>query len=344
MATSKEQPPTAKRLRDARRRGEVLHSADVSSTLVFAMVLLALWLGGPLLYSLLRELWQHATGRGLLTQPEQHFETLLLHTARVLLWGTVPILAVAALAGAAGSFAQVGGLAAWERVKPDASRLNPAQGLSRIFSTHNLVNLLKMSIKTLLLSLLIYVVIRGFLDSALSLGHARPVAILAATSHMVVVCMAWATLIYALMAAVDYAHERFEFIKRHRMSLDELRQEQRETHGDPLLMARRRSVHFETVYASLADRVKAASAVVHSARVAVALQYLGPDDLPLVIARGEGESAARIRQFAGESRVPMAFEPGLAERLYDEVPLDLRIAPNLFEPVATALRWAQGRS
>ena len=101
-------------------------------------------------------------------------------------------------------------------------------------------------------------------------------------------------------------------------------------------------VSWYAVYASLGDRVRMASAVIHSARTAVALQYLGENDLPRVIARGEGEVAAQIRRFAGEGLVPMEFEPSLAERIYAEVPVDQPIPRSLYAPVARLLRWAQG--
>jgi type III secretion protein U len=301
-----------------------------------------MWLGGGVLYSLLRELWLHATSTSLLTRPEDRFDELLLHTGEALLWGTLPIMAIAAVAGIVGSLAQVGGVAAWERLKPDVNRMNPAQGLQRIFSTRNLINLLKMSLKTLLLAGLMFVIVRGFVDTALKLGYASPAATMTAAAHMVLVAFGWATVIYALMAAVDYTHEHYEFMKQQRMSIDEIRQEYKEVEGDPVNQSRRRSAHFEAVYASLGDRVRMASAVIHSARTAVALQYLGENDLPRVIARGEGEVAAQIRRFAGEGLVPMEFEPSLAERIYAEVPVDQTIPRSLYAPVARLLRWAQG--
>jgi type III secretion protein U len=113
--------------------------------------------------------------------------------------------------------------------------------------------------------------------------------------------------------------------------------------GDPVNTSRRRSAHFEAVYASVGDRVRAASAVIHSASTAVALQYLGEKDLPRVIARGEGDQAAQIRRFAAEALVPMEFDPQLAGRLYDEVPLDQPIPRSLYAPVAKLLRWATGQ-
>ena len=338
----KDQKPTPKRLRDARKRGEVVFSTDVASTTVFTVVVVCMWLGGGAIYSLLRELWLHATSTSLLTQPDDRFGELLLHTGEALLWGTLPIMAIAAVAGIVGSLAQVGGVAAWERLKPDVSRMNPAQGLQRIVSTRNLVNLLKMSVKTALLAGLMFVVVRGFVDTSLKLGYANPAAIMTASAHMVLVAFGWAVVIYVLTAAVDYAHEYFEFMKQQRMSIDDIRQEYKEVEGDPINQSRRRSAHFEAVYASLGDRVRMASAVIHSARTAVALQYLGETDLPRVIARGEGEVAAQIRRFAGEGLVPMEFEPSLAERIYAEVPVDQPIPRSLYAPVARLLRWAQG--
>ena len=334
----KDQDPTAKRLRDARKRGEVVFSTDVASTVVFVVVVVSLWLGGQLIYNLLRELWLHATSTTLLTAPEDRFAELLLHTGETLVWGTLPVMAIAAVAGIVGSLFQVGGVAAWERIKPDMNRMNPAEGLARIFSTRSVINLLKMCTKTALLAALMFVVVRGFLDTALKLGYARPEGIMTASAHMVLVAFGWAVVIYAVMAAVDYVHEHHEFMKQQRMSIEEVRQEYKEMEGDPINRSRRRSAHFEAVYASLNDRVRASSAVIHSPRVAVALQYLGETDLPRVIARGEGEVAAQIRRFASEGLIPTEFEPALAERIYEEAPEDQPIPRALYAPVAKLLR------
>lgn len=338
----KDQKPTPKRLRDARKKGEVVLSRDLSSTVVFIIVIVSLWLVASAIFSMLHELWLHATSTTLLTRPDDRFPELLLHTAEVALWGMIPITLIAALAGFVGSFFQVGGIAAWVRLKPDVNRLNPAEGFKRIFSTRNLVNLLKMCLKTVLIAVLLFVVVSSFLDTAVRLGYGNPSTAMAVGARAVLEVFAWAAVIYALMSMVDYAHEHYEFMKEQRMSIDDLRREHKEVEGDPVNQARRRSAHFEMVYAGMADRVKAASAVIHSARVAVALQYLGEKDLPRVIARGEGAVAAQIRRFAGESMIPIEFDAGLAERLYEEVPEDQHIPRSLYAPVATLLRWAQG--
>ncbi|HEX6706135.1 MAG TPA: EscU/YscU/HrcU family type III secretion system export apparatus switch protein [Albitalea sp.] len=338
----KRHAPTPKRLRDARKRGDVAFSVDVSSTVVFVAVVAGLWALGHAAFDALHALWVEATGATLIEAPDAHLAQLLAHAATVLLWGMVPVAALAAVAGMLGSFVQVGGLAVWSRITPNANHLNPVEGLKRIVSMRNLVNLAKMLAKTLLLALLLFVVIRGFLGTAVTLGHGTPAAVMAAGAHALLVTFGWAAVVYAAMAAVDYVHQQHEFTKRHRMSFDDVRRERRDAEGDPQIAGRRRAVHAEAVYLSLADRVRAASAVIHSQRVAVALQYLGDKDLPRVIARGEGEVARQIVRLAGEALVPLAEDAGLAERLYDEVPADQPIPRSLYGAVATLLRWAQG--
>ncbi|MBX3621603.1 MAG: EscU/YscU/HrcU family type III secretion system export apparatus switch protein [Rhizobacter sp.] len=339
----KTRDPTPKRLRDARKRGEVVYSHDVSSTLTFVVVTAALWLLGGAVIRLLQELWQHATSPEVLTRPDDRFAELLTHTTEVLLWGVVPLTALVAVAAGVGCFAQVGGLAAWEKLKPDVNRLNPAEGFKRIFSVRNLVNLLKMLAKTVLLGLLMFVVIRAFFDTAMTLGYSAPPAVLQVGGAALLTIFGWAAVIYVVMAGADYAHAHHEFMKQHRMSIEDLRQEHKESEGDPVNASRRRSAHFEAVYLGLGDRVRSASALICSGSTAVALQYLGEKDLPRVVARGENEVAAQMRRFAGEALIPMEFDAPLAGRLYDEVPEGQPIPRSLYEPVARLLRWAEGR-
>jgi type III secretion protein U len=338
----KDQKPTPRRLREARKRGDVVFSAEVASTAVFIVVVVSLWLLGSTTFGLLRELWLHATSAELLARPDGRIAALLGHTERVLMWTALPIMGLVAVAGIAGSFFQVGGLLAWERIKPDVTRLDPMRGLTRMFSTRNLFNLLKTLAKTVLLAALVALTIRGLLDAALALGHLRPAGIMAAGARALLGLFGWAAAIYAALAAIDYVHVHHETMKSLRMSIDEVRREHKDAEGDPTTRARRRGAQMEEIYAGLADRVAAASAVIHSARVAVALQYLGERDLPRVIARGENEIARRIRELAAEALVPLAFDADLAERLHAEVPLDHPIPRALYAPVARLLRWAQG--
>ena len=342
--SEKTHKPTPKRLRDARKRGEVVVSQDVTAAAVFLAVTVAVWLLGAWALELVRALWQQATSPQMLAQPGRYAPALWQTGLQAACWACGAITGVALLAAGTGSFFQVGGLAAWERIKPDLNRLNPASGLQRLFSSRNLVNLLKMVVKTGLLAGLLFTLVGSHLETALRLGYAQPGAVLQVGAHLVLVTFGWAALIYVLMAGVDYAHQHYEFMKQQRMSLDEVRREHKDNEGDPLNMGRRRTAHFEAVYASLADRVRASSAVIHAGNQAVALQYLGETDLPRVIARGEGAIGAQILKIAGEALIPVTTDIELAPLLFAEVGQDMAIPRGLYKRVAVVLRWAQGDS
>ena len=342
MAEHKPLPPTQHRLQEARKKGEVVVSSDITGTAVYLGALLALWLVGARTFQLLQALWSQAMADVAHIRLGDSLMPLMQAALTALAWAVLPVMVLVIVFGAAGAFFQVGGLMAWQRLAPDAKRLNPGEGLKKLFSARSLVNLAKVAVKTLLLAALLWVVVKGFVPQALNLGHARPSAVLQLAAIPMVQTCAWAAVIYVVMSGVDYVHQRFEFMKQHRMSVDEVRREHKDLQGDPLIQSKRRGLQFEMLFASLADRVQWSSAVVHSPRVAVALQYLGPDDLPRVVARGEGEMAAQIRRHAEERLIPLAFEPGIAERLYAEVPLDEPLPRHLFAPISAVLRWASG--
>jgi type III secretion protein U len=338
--SEKKHEPTRRALRQARRRGEVAYSADVTSTLVFAATTAAAAGLAGLWIDRLHGLWQRASGAQVLRQPLDHAVVLLLHAGHVAFGGMLLICAVALVAASAGGVLQVGGMMAWQRLQPDFSHLNPASGFDRIFSTRNFVNLAKLLLKTVLLAALMTVVVRMHLQTAAGLGQLAPAAQAVAVAQALLSTFAWAGLICAVVAGLDHWHQRFEFTKQHRMSHDDLRRDHREAEGDPLNRSRRRSAHFESVYLSLADRVRAASVVVHSRRVAIALQYVGAEDLPRVIARGEGAVAEQLQRLAAEAQVPAQFDATLAERLFEEAELDRPIPGPCFEAVADLLRRA----
>jgi type III secretion protein U len=335
-------PPTPKRLRDARKRGEVVRSADVVSAGVFAGALAMLALLGPWVWMASAGLWRHALesiGPG---AAGPSLAPMLGHGAEVL-WRVFAVTCGLALVfSVAAAFAQVGGLMAWERLKPQIERLDPSEGLKNLFSGHNLLQLGKVIVQTLLLLLLMAVVIRAALDTAIRSGHGTPAGVLTVGARLMFVVGAWAAVIYALMAVADYVIQRHEFMRRQRMSIQDLRDEYRETEGDPANVSRRRELHHEVLYAGLRDRVRASQLVLHSAQVAVALQWPQGEvpsegdgaPAPRVLARGEGEVAAQMRRNARDEGVALSFDAALAERIHAEVALDNDVPPHLTAALA----------
>jgi type III secretion protein U len=290
----------------------------------------------------LRGLWQLSTSADMFRHADERWSEALAHTGMLLIVVCSVVCGVAALAAVAGSFVQVGALAAFSRLAPDAKHMNPGEGLQRMVSMRNLINLVKLLLKTALLGGLLWAVIRGHLGTALRIGHLSPAGQMATIGQVLLSTLSWAAVIYAATAAVDYLHQRFEFTKRHRMSIDDLKREHQETEGSPLTQSRRRSAHLESVYSSVEDRVRAASLVVHSRTVAVALQYLNGADLPRVMAVGQGRVAEQICRLAQEQSLYVELNPELASQLHRDAPADRVVPRTLAEPLSQLLRRAQG--
>ncbi|MBN3750862.1 EscU/YscU/HrcU family type III secretion system export apparatus switch protein [Burkholderia sp. Se-20373] len=340
----KDQKPTAKRLREAREKGEVPKSAETISSAFFVGVCVALAVGIGALFARLQALFRLVFDAVGAADPSSRIAVLIDGAARD--WATLSAQVVAAglLAGLLAGFVQVGGVMAWSRLVPQLSRLNPAEGMKNLWSLRNLVNLAKMLLKTALLVATLGWLIVESLDPSVQSGFTRPISILALIVKLLMLLFGWAALIYIVMALIDIVHQRHEFNQKMKMSIDEVRREHKEDEGDPHIEAKRRQLAREAQFASLSDRIGYASVVVYSPRVAVALYYGGIGTLPWVLARGEGDAAERIVRAARDELRPTLANVGLAQALYETTPENGTIQPQHFREVAQLLKWATGAS
>ncbi|MCA8413124.1 MAG: EscU/YscU/HrcU family type III secretion system export apparatus switch protein [Burkholderia multivorans] len=340
--SEKNQPPTAKRLREAREKGDVPKSAETISSAFFVGVCVALAVGVGTLFARLQALFRLVFDAVGAADPSARIAALIDAAARD--WATLSAQIVAAglLLGVLAGFVQVGGVMAWSRLVPQLSRLNPAEGLKNLWSLRNLVNLAKMLLKTALLVATLGWLIVESLDPSVQSGFTRPMSILALIVKLLMLPFGWAALIYVVMALIDIVHQRHEFNRKMKMSIDEVRREHKEDEGDPHIEAKRRQLAREVQFASLPDRIGFASVVVYSPRVAVALHYGGIGTLPWVLARGEGDAAERIVRLARDALRPTLANVGLAQALYDTTPENGTIQPQHFREVAQLLKWATG--
>ncbi|VWB45735.1 type III secretion protein [Burkholderia lata] len=338
----KDQKPTAKRLREAREKGDVPKSAETISSAFFVGVCVALAVGIGALFARLQALFRLVFDAVGAADPSARIAVLIDGAARD--WATLSAQIVAAglLAGLLAGFVQVGGVMAWSRLVPQLSRLNPAEGMKNLWSLRNLVNLAKMLLKTALLVATLGWLIVESLDPSVQSGFTRPISILALIVKLLMLLFGWAALIYIVMALIDIVHQRHEFNQKMKMSIDEVRREHKEDEGDPHIEAKRRQLAREAQFASLSDRIGYASVVVYSPRVAVALYYGGIGTLPWVLARGEGDAAERIVRAARDALRPTLANVGLAQALYETTPENGTIQPQHFREVAQLLKWATG--
>ena len=336
------QQPTAKRIEEARRRGQVPRSRDLTTA---AVVLLAggglHFLGGQLgtrLYVLMQS--------GLsLSRTHALDENLLLPSlvaeGTQALYACAPILGLT-LAGALLAPLLLGGWnLSFEAVVPDFTRLSPMSGLQRIFSMRGLVELAKAFAKFLLIAAVAALFLWKRSNELLALGG-EPVQ----TAIMQAAALTGDALLMlagslGLIAAVDVPFQLWQYNRQLRMSREELRQELRESEGSPEVKGRIRKAQQELAKRRMMQKVPKADVVVtNPTHFAVALSY---DErrmrAPVVVAKGADEIAARIREVAQEHRVPIFEAPPLARALYRAVPLDGEIPAALYVAVAQVLTY-----
>jgi type III secretion protein U len=258
-------------------------------------------------------------------------------------WALVPFCALGGAAAILVGALQARGAFSFTPIVPKFERINPALGLRNLLSTRQLFELGKMLLKlTLLIAVLAYVVMAS-LDGLVKMVYAPAAELLHLAGALTLRLMVYAGAIYAISAALDYVHQRYEFLKSQRMSTEDLRREYRESEGHPQIRARRRSIAREAAFANVATRVTAASVVVvNPTHVSVALYYVpGETALPRVIAKGVDALALRIRTAAALAGVPVLEDAPLARRLFREVALDSYINEDLIDVIAAAFRWAR---
>lgn len=341
----KTQKPTPKKLRDARKRGEVAKSRELTSLGLFVALSAFLWyatafMGEHVLSVVERAITAPSSTDTGSSWPWLHETQSML---RDMMWAIMPFLGLglgcALLIGAA----QTRGIFSLEPITPKFERINPGQGLKNIFSTRQLFELGKMVVKTALLLGALVACVAFSLDTMVKMVYAPAADLLRISGIIAAQLMGWAALIYAIGAALDYGHQHHEFMKQQKMSIDELRREYRDTEGDPHIKAHRRATGREMAYSKMSGRVSSSSVVVaNPTHVCVALYYAqGETDLPRVVAKGVDALALKIRAEAERGGVPVLEDPALARLLFRKVPLDQYISEDLIDAIAAVIRWAR---
>jgi len=340
--------PTPKRLKDARKEGNVAKSRELSGTITLLCWLVVAWLAVPPIRGQLQELFQRFIDsigiagqvgpRGL-----QAIEALGWEACKTLLLVTLPVLVGVSLVGLLSEFLQVGGLFTLKRILPKGEHLNPAEGLKRMFSQNNLVEVAKSLLKTAGLVAIFVLVLERVMPEIMRLPVGSLSDVGAAHWHALMWLGIWTICVFALLSVLDALYQRYAFIKKMKMSRRDIRQELRDTEGDALVKGRRRQLHQEWAQQNMLNAVRNASAVVvNPEHIAVAIVYeQGKTELPVVCAKGEDYEAQLIREAAEEAGIPIMRNVELARGLYEKVGLDEYISAEFFRAVAELLRWAE---
>jgi len=341
----KTEQPTAHRLAEGRKKGDVAKSMEVPSAAVLLLALLSIYLMGHyLLNNLLIILRHYLPNLHLIEINPGNMTTI---TKEALMFSALvvgPLMAVVLIAALIGNYAQVGFLFTTEKITPKFEKIDPIQGIKRMFSLQTFANSIKSIAKLLIVGVVSYIEVVKNLDKLIPLMDQEPYAILVFYAKISFWIFLKAAVIIALLAAADYAFQRWQFMKKMRMTKQELKEEAKMTEGDPLVKGRIRSIQMEMARKRMMAEVPKADVVItNPTRLAVALAYDNKTmTAPMVTAKGAGIIAKRIKEIAKENNIPVVEDKPLAQALFQYVDINNPIPDNLYQAVAEVLAYVYG--
>ncbi len=333
---------TPKKLEDARKKGQVPVSREPSTAIAF-LVLAGLGVTGIGAWcaSRMMQLMRHYLG----ASPEElrpdapGMQTLIASLGLDMAGIVLPIVLPMLVFGMLASFLISGPVFSFEPLKPKLEKISPLAGLKRLFSTKGLAEFVKSLLKLTLIAVACGAVLRDLLPVIIASGHVGPRAIasLAASGslHVAALC----ALVFFFIALADVLYQRWEHAKGLRMSKKEVKDEYKETEGDPQLKAKIRQIQQEQARGRMmADVPKADVVITNPTHIAVALAYRPEEGgAPRVLAKGRGKVAEKIRAIAREHHIPIRENKPLARSLFRSVKVGDEIPAELYEAVAVIL-------
>ena len=342
QAGEKTEQPTPKRLKDARDQGNIPRSRELSTAAVYGAVVVGIVAVSGHLATNGVDWMKRAL------QPDlrllQHPMELFGHVGELLLGGLYvisPLLAIALLASFI-SPVLMGGLQ-WsgKAMAPKFSKLNPLAGLKRLYGPEAIAEFIKSLLRVLFVGSAGAIVMYGSLDELRGLLH-KPLEQAVSLGLGISLRLMLATAVaFILLAAIDAPYQRWNWMRKLKMTREELKREMKESEGSPEVKGRIRQMQMQLSQRRMMEAVPTADViVVNPTHYAVALKYEGEKmNAPTVIARGVDDMALHIRSIAHENRVAIVTAPPLARALYREGQLGKEIPVRLYSAVAQVLSY-----
>ncbi|OED36886.1 hypothetical protein AB833_26130 [Chromatiales bacterium (ex Bugula neritina AB1)] len=335
----KTDPPSKKKLRDARKKGRVFHSSDMSTAMVLIVVFLYMWLGWTSHYSGFLTLIDTAGQVAPLP-----FDTAVGHLLEVGIELSfnflLPLLLLIIFASIASSALVVGFLFSGHPIIPDFNRINPAQGMKRIFSLKSLFQLIKWVLVLIVIGALVFGLLRFNGEAIMRVGWCGMGCYSELLGNLVWWLIVLLVLTLLIVGLIDIAMERMLYIREMKMTKEEVKREQKEMEGDPLIKSARFQVGQEVRFAERVVNVRSSTVIIaRGSTIAVALFYDDEDDfLPMITGKGKGAGAEVVIEAGRQGNVPIVQAAGVAETLYNRLEVGSYIEEDMFDDISDIMR------
>jgi flagellar biosynthetic protein FlhB len=334
---------TPKRRQDARNKGQVAQSREIPSVMILLMSLGVFFFGGGwMFWNLSGFLSDSLRGAALFQLVDAESAGIFfINTFRMIFKILLPLMLVVFVAGLVGNVAQFGFLFSTQALSPKFNKINPLTGIKRVFSLRSLVELVKSVVKILFVATISYLLLQNELDRIPSLTQQSVNDILLFVARVSFKICLNVSLALIILGIFDYAYQRWEHEKSLKMTKQEVKDEFKQTEGDPKVKSRIRSIQLETARQRMMEAVPTADVVItNPTHIAVAIRFDASSMMaPQVVAKGAGHIAERIKLIAAEHSVPRVEDKPLARTLFKIVEIGDTIPVDLYKAVAEVLAY-----
>ena len=334
---------TPHKLEEARRKGSVARSMDITSlAMLVALVLVVKANGWDALrgtVQLQRRILARIGHEGWTTDTAAAWLGDLLLAMLTIL---APLLLALVVVAVLINLVQTGPIFSFHPIKPDFTKLNPATGFKRIFSMRTLFEAAKSCIKLTILTIVVYFLLRDLIPGLVGLPGTEAKAYLRVLVGLCAALLVKLVFTHLVIALVDLGFVRWEFAKRMRMSKRDVKDEHKNREGDPRIRSRIRELRQEMLKRSkaVAKVPEADVLITNPTHLAVALSYShGTSGAPQVVAKGAGDLARQMREMAARHRIPVVQNKPLARTLFREVDFDGYVPEKLYPQIAKIMVW-----
>jgi flagellar biosynthetic protein FlhB len=342
----KTEKPTAKKLQDARKEGQVAKSRELGQalTLLALFVVLKIWAGSighnfmnsfRSNYTRMKEMTTLVGGEISVKDFTRLLNSNILDMALIV----APVFAAAFIVAVVADIFQVKWQPTTKPLRPKFSKINPISGFKRIFSKEKLVDLLKSLVKLLLLGYMAYSTIKGEFSVLFALFDMDLISAVGVIGDISINLGLKISALYIVIGFADYGYQKWKFAEDMKMTKQEVKDEWKNAEGDPAVKSKQKQRMQEASRRRMMQAVPSADVVItNPTHFAVAIKYdVNIFDAPYVVAKGEDFLAARIKERAAEAGVEIVENKPLARMLYYNVDLGSPIPPELYQTVAEIL-------
>lgn len=342
FAGEKTEKATPKKRQDSRKKGQVAKSQDVNTAIVIISVFAVLLFAGPYFLEIIIGFVKHSFQEYMLMDlTEASFHMIFLDILKELLLLLGPIMAAALVGGVIANYIQVGTLFSTEVIQPKLEKLDPIKGFKRIFSVRALVELLKSMLKISIVGVVAFSILWMKIDEILNLSQHTVGTALGIIASLTAQMGIYAGIALLALSLLDFLYQKYDFEKNIRMSKQDIKDEHKNSEGDPLIKSKIKQKQREMAMARMMQEVPQADVVItNPTHYAIALKYdEAKSDAPIVVAKGVDFVAQKIKLVAKENDVVAVENRPLARALYDQAEIGQAIPEAFFKAVAEILAY-----